>query len=90
MSRSNKKAGYYITMSANKPHVRKKEKITYNRRWRRISKRNVFLIIKVDVLLDVTFPKRVKEIVDVWWLAQDGNYILLPKDDIFYHIYKRK
>ena len=65
MSRSRKKqGGYYITLHANRPHVRKKEKQHYNSRWRQ----------KNRIIREI-MPNKHEEIVDLWALLQDGRYI---------------
>ena len=68
MSRSRKKVpGHYWTIINH--GVRKKEKKSYNRSWRRINK----LLLKASP--DNMLFNKHAEIIDVWSLAQDGNYL---------------
>ena len=69
MSRSRKKhPGYYTTCLNH--GVRKKEKKLYNKIFRRISKQ----LLK-NFSDSIIFKNKMREIIDVWSMAQDGNYI---------------
>ena len=64
MSRSRKQAGGFITITANRPGVRKKLKKIYNKRWRKFNKRGVLYY-------------KHKEIVNLWRTPEDGKFIAI-------------
>lgn len=70
MSRSIKKhPGRYATVINR--NVRKKEKIEYNRRWRRFVRQNVF---------DDILPEKHIEVSNLWSMTQDGKYYYVPNE----------
>ena len=89
MSRSYKKTpGYYITCSANNAGNRKKERLLYHRKWRRIVK-HALVVFDIDRVLELS---NIDLIANKWDMLQDGNYIKCFKDDndSYYENCKRK